>query len=210
MKKMRSLVVGLLLPGWLYAQVPYGLSVDHSKVQARQPVKVTVNFEAASRWCGLRIDLGDGDVRDILVDSFPVTLSKQYNASGRYVLRAEGRFLLRGLTSALGCDGKARTVTVSVGELPRDASNTSSDEVAKDELERRKRNPELERERSKRAAQLERERDRRQAELEPEHKPERKEVRESPGPKASRGGVPAATQAPTAPTPPRDGTLKVF
>ncbi|MDP9932878.1 hypothetical protein [Variovorax paradoxus] len=187
--KKRLLIVALVLPGWLYAQVPYGLSVDRDSAQPQQAIKVTVNFEAASRWCGLRVDLGDGDVRDLLVDNFPLTLSKPYDTPGRYVLRAEGRFVLRGLTSALGCAGKARAVTVSVGELPRDAHSAGSDEDAKDELERRKRRAELERE---------------------PHKRRREEVREPPSHHTNPGGAPTTSPAPAAPVPPRDSTLKVF
>lgn len=134
--KHLSLLAALMLPAGLHAQaVPYGLSVDRDNVRVQQTVRVVVNFEAASRWCGLRVDMGDGDVRDILVEDFPLTLTKQYLAPGRYVLRAQGRFMPRGITSALGCDGSARAVTVTVDEGGG---------------ERRKRDAEQARERAKR------------------------------------------------------------
>ena len=191
--KRLLLLCAFQLSAVLHAQtVPYGLSVDINPVQAEQPVQVAVNFGAASRWCGLRVDLGDGDVRDIVVENFPLTLTKQYAAAGRYALRAQGRFVARGLSSAFACDGAPRALTLVVGERGS---------------EQRKRDDESAREQQKREAELARERAKRERE------------RDRDTPKRDRGvaNVPApAPEAtpPRAPAPPasrpRDGSLKVF
>ena len=196
----------------LHAQtVPYGLSVDSNPVQAEQPVQVAVNFGAASRWCGLRVDLGDGDVRDIVVEDFPMTLTKQYATAGRYVLRAQGRFVARGLGSAFACDGAPRTLTLVVGE--RGSEQRKRDNEM--DREQRKRDEERVREQEKREAELARERAKREQERDRDR--ERKDGRDTP--KRDRGvsnvPVPAPEATPPrAPAPPasrpRDGSLKVF
>ena len=196
----------------LHAQtVPYGLSVDSNPVQAEQPVQVAVNFGAASRWCGLRVDLGDGDVRDIVVEDFPMTLTKQYATAGRYVLRAQGRFVARGLGSAFACDGAPRTLTLVVGE--RGSEQRKRDNEM--DREQRKRDEERVREQEKREAELARERAKR--EQEPDRDRERKDGRDTP--KRDRGVSNVPVPAPEATPPrvpappasrPRDGSLKVF
>lgn len=194
----------------LHAQtVPYGLSVDSNPVQAEQPVQVAVNFGAASRWCGLRVDLGDGDVRDIIVEDFPMTLTKQYAAAGRYVLRAQGRFVARGLGSAFACDGAPRSLTLVVGERGSEQLKRDNEK----DREQRKRDDERVREQDKRETELARERAKREQERDRDR--ERKDDRDMP--KRDRGvsNVPAPEATPPrAPAPsasrPRDGSLKVF
>mgnify|MGYP000208580637 FL=1 len=212
-------VVGLalpgLLPGLLHAQaVPYGLSVDRDRLQTQQPVEVVVNFEAADRWCGLRVDMGDGDVRDILVEDFPLTITKQYAAAGRYVLRAQGRSMARGLRSALGCAGASRAVTVVVSDPGSDPPGSRPDAVSKAEQRQR----EAQREQDQRDAELAREQLKRDAELARERgKRDREDRRDSPkrDPDIAVGPapVPAATpRRPPAPgaNGPRDRTLEAF
>ena len=193
-----------LLPGLMHAQaVPYGLSVDRDRLQTQQTVKVVVNFEAADRWCGLRVDLGDGDVRDIVVEDFPLTITKQYGAAGRYVLRAQGRSLARGLKSAQGCAGAARALTVVVSDPGSDPPGPRPDAVGKAEQRQR----EVQREQAKRDAELARERDKR----------DREDRRDSPkrdpdiavGPEPVPAAIPRRPPAPVA-SKPRDRTLEMF
>jgi hypothetical protein len=210
-----SCLIGIALPGLLHAQpVPYGLSVDRDHVRIRQPVEVVVNFGAASRWCGLRVDLGDGDVRDILVDDFPLVLRKPYAAAGRYVVRAEGRFVLRGIQSAPGCVGAARALTVVVGEARSNAPGSRPDAATNDEPRTREDRDE----RDRRRAEAARDRQRRDADLALERGERESEARrEAPNPDVGRVPVPAAVPAATPPrvpaaaaSRPRDRTLQVF
>jgi hypothetical protein len=180
MKRLQYLLV-VALPGLLQAQpVPYGLSVDRDHVRIAQPVEVVVNFGAASPWCGLRVELGDGDVREILVEDFPLRLTKQYAAAGRYVVRAEGRFVARGIQSAPGCVGAPRALMVVVGD---DMSNAPA--YRPDAVERRNR---------------EREERRDVPNRDPGIAADRAPMTV---PTAPRAAAPAASR-------PRDGTLKVF
>ncbi|GEM_PF-4250701 len=58
-----------------------------------------------SRWCGFRIDFGDGDGRDIKVDGdqpFPITLSRSYARPGQYTVDVVGKRV----TTHSPCDGK--------------------------------------------------------------------------------------------------------
>ena len=120
--KRLLLTAGLALPHLLFAQAPSGVSLDRDRLLVGETVTVVVNFEAATRWCGLRVDLGDGDVRDVKVEDFPLTLTKQYASAGRYVVRATGRAVPRGLLSVLPCTGRARTAVLEVNSARRDAS----------------------------------------------------------------------------------------
>ena len=118
-------LAGLAASALAWAQVPYGLSSRAEVVAAQEAVRVDVNFEAASRWCGLHVDFGDGDVRELVVEDFPLRLDKRYERAGRYAVTATGRFVPRGMTSALACAGSARPITITVVErrnaAPRDA-----------------------------------------------------------------------------------------
>ena len=124
--KRLLLTAALALPHLLLlAQAPSGVSLDRNRPLVGETVTVVVNFEAATRWCGLRVDLGDGDVRDVRVEDFPLTLSKQYASTGRYVIRAAGRALPRGLLSVLRCTGRARAAALEVVEIRRDETVSS-------------------------------------------------------------------------------------
>ena len=216
--KRLLLLVGIAWSGLLHAQpAPFGLSVDRNNVRVQQPVKVLFNYGSEGLWCGLRIDLGDGDVRDLLLDGLPLTLTKQYAAAGRYVLRAQGHFVARGIQSAPGCGVAARSLTVVVGERAVDAPDPGSVAGSKGEegqreaqREREKADAEAAREQRKRDAELARERGKREREL-------RRETPDSDARDARdatvTAPVPPAT-LPRSPAPasgkPRDVTLRVF
>ena len=220
------LLVGIAWSGWLHAQPePFGLSVDRNQVRIQQPVKVLVNYGDEGLWCGLRIDLGDGDVRDLLLDGLPLTLTKQYAAAGRYVLRAQGHFVARGVKSALGCGVAARSLTVVVGERAVDAPDPGSATGSRGgqgqreaRRERDQLGAEFAREREEADAQAAREQRKRDAELARERDKREQELRrETPNRDARVANVPAPVPpAPLPPGPapaaskPRDGTLKVF
>ena len=216
--KRLLLLVGIAWSGLLHAQpAPFGLSVDRNNVRIQQPVKVLFNYGSEGVWCGLRIDLGDGDVRDLLLDGLPLTLTKQYAAAGRYVLRAQGHFVARGIQSALGCGVAARSLTVVVGERAVDAPDPGSVAGSKGEegqreaqREREKADAEAAREQRKRDAELARERGKRERELRRETpKSDARDARDATVP----APVPPAT-LPRSPAPasgkPRDVTLRVF
>ena len=224
---------GLALPHLLFAQAPSGVSLDRDRLLVGETVTVVVNFEAATRWCGLRVDLGDGDVRDVKVEDFPLTLTKQYASPGRYVVRAAGRAVPRGLLSVLPCTGRARTAMLEVAPARRDESppprrddlqgdGVDPTEIRKKERERQKqaekRERELRQQERKRAQKDERERqERMQAEQrerarragEAERRPPAREAASAAVSVPARPRVPPPAPAPAA-SKPRDGSLKVF
>ena len=213
--KRLLLLVGIAWSGLLHAQpAPFGLSVDRNNVRIQQPVKVLFNYGSEGVWCGLRIDLGDGDVRDLLLDGLPLTLTKQYAAAGRYVLRAQGHFVARGIQSAPGCGVAARSLTVVVGERAVDAPDPGSVAGSKGEEGQR----EAQREREKADAEAAREQRKRDAELARERgKRDRELRRETPNSDARDATVPAPVPPATLPRSPapasgksRDVTLRVF
>ena len=231
--KRLLLTASLALPALLFAQAPSGVSLDRDRLVVGATVTVVVNFEAATRWCGLRVDLGDGDVRDVKVEDFPLTLTKQYASTGRYVIRAAGRALPRGLLSVLPCAGRARTAALEVVEAQRDESPSPRQEelqgngvdlkeLEKKENERRKHAEKHERERQKQERKREdkdkREHEKRDQAEERERArrasdavrppPARQAAPATPPPPAQRR-APAPAPAP-APSKPLDGSLKVF
>ncbi|MBL0419365.1 hypothetical protein JI739_03290 [Ramlibacter sp. AW1] len=113
MKRLLSLLL-IAWPALLPAQAPSGISFNREPARVNEAVHVTLNFEAATPLCALWVDFGDGDQRHVLVERFPVTLVKHYTTAGRYPVRAEGRGMLRGLSSSFGCAGAPRTRTLTV------------------------------------------------------------------------------------------------
>ena len=229
--KRLLLTAALALPHLLFAQAPSGVSLDRDRLLVGATVTVVVNFEAATRWCGLRVDLGDGDVRDVKVEDFPLTLTKQYASAGRYVIRATGRAVPRGLLSVLPCTGRARTAALEVVEARRDESpsprqenlrgnSVDPNDLEKKEDERRKHAERQERERQKQERRRE-DKDKREHEkrTQAEERERARRASEAVRPPPARQAVPAtppppaprrAPPPPPAPSKPLDGSLKVF
>ena len=230
--KRLLLTAGLALPHLLFAQAPSGVSLDRDRPLVGETVTVVVNFEAATRWCGLRVDLGDGDVRDVKVEDFPLTLTKQYASAGRYVIRAAGRAVPRGLLSVLPCTGRARTAALAVVEARRDeplpprredlqGNSVDPKEVEKKEDERRKHAERRELERQKQERKQRDDRDKREREKrdQAEERERARRADEAVRPPPTRQAAPATLPHPAprrAPPPapaaskPLDGSLKVF
>ena len=99
------------------AQPRTGVWLEHPTAAVNEPLRISVDFGAAEPWCGLHVDFGDGDTRDLVVERFPVAWTKRYARFGRYTVRVEGRTVLRGLQSASACTGAPRTVVVTVNEV---------------------------------------------------------------------------------------------
>lgn len=91
------------------------VKIEPVTAQINQPVKITVTTEGEPQTnCGLRINFGDGEVREIKIASdhsqFPVTVNKTYTKAGNFVVKARGTTInMRGR-----CQGEAETkVTVA-------------------------------------------------------------------------------------------------
>ncbi|HEV8688707.1 MAG TPA: hypothetical protein VGQ91_00305 [Ideonella sp.] len=111
-----AFVLPLALPHTLWAQQLVGFKAEKERVSIDEPVKLVLSFKQQRDlvWCGLRVDFGDGEARDVRVEQNPLTLTKQYHRAGHFMPRAEGKTMLRGLMTALACDGHPQTASVQV------------------------------------------------------------------------------------------------
>lgn len=100
-----------------YAQEISSISVENGGVSVGGTVLITVNLDTANvqnQYCGMEVDFGDGDTDKIRVgtgsNDIPLKINHKYSASGKYVVRAKGIFIAKGLKSAGACSGKAKTL----------------------------------------------------------------------------------------------------
>lgn len=104
----------IFLPaGLASAQVIGDISFGSSPAVVNQPVKIIIRSEGAAAGCGLEVNLGDGNVRNVRAEEFPATLEHTYVDSGQFSISVTGKFLVRGLRSVPACQGQ-KTVRLSV------------------------------------------------------------------------------------------------
>jgi hypothetical protein len=103
------------------------VTVSPSPAKVGQPVTITVNAEGdAPKFCGLTIEFGDSEARDLKVGSnqgtvqFPVIQTKTFNRPGTFNIVAKGKKV----TTHLPCQGKAETKIVIEGAAPAVAAAT--------------------------------------------------------------------------------------
>ena len=108
--KIACMVAGLAAAPFAFAQQAGigNIKLDPASAKVGQAVKITVNADGESpTFCGMGLDFGDGDVRDIKVEKenggLPRTESKTYAKPGAYTVKAFGKKV----TSHLPCAGKA-------------------------------------------------------------------------------------------------------
>lgn len=109
--KIACLFVGLAAAPFACAQQGGGIGgikLDSAKARVGQALRVTINHDGeAPAFCGMALDFGDGDVRDLKVETnnggLPRTESKTYAKPGSYTIKAYGKKV----TSHLPCLGKA-------------------------------------------------------------------------------------------------------
>lgn len=90
-------------------------------------VKITVNGDEESKFCGLRVEFGDNDGRDVKIDSdeglFPRTITRTYTKPGSYTIQAKGKKV----TTHFSCPGEAKTtLTVEGGAAPATGKKAAS------------------------------------------------------------------------------------
>lgn len=195
-----------LCPQLVWAQYLAGMTVDKEKVAIEEPFKLVVSFtDRGSVYCGLRVNFGDGEVREVRIDHTPFTLSKKYAAAGRYEIQADGKFLPRGLMTAIGCLGSAQLAYVEVTDAEAEAARRSQAQ----DLKRQKRQLE-EKERRLRLREAELEREREQQQRKAAERPAPAPPPPAPAP-AIKKPTPAPAPPASAPKPkPKDKSLTVF
>lgn len=121
-----------LQPWTVYAQKIAQIEFGTSPVTVGISTIVTVVLEVKSKpWCGMHVEFGDGQGQDVRVGDEGstdgrVSLQHVYASPGQFIARAEGKFLGRGLFSAIGCDGMIRSSVLNVVDK---ASEEHAEEV---------------------------------------------------------------------------------
>ena len=125
----------------LLGQTLVDLRLSRAEARLGEEVVVSLVLRPAgpSVWCGLRVELGDGQARDLRIGvngdaDLTSSLTVRPAAAGLYTVRATGRALLRGLRSAPACDGGSLSavlrvrdpVAVPAAQLGADRSETST------------------------------------------------------------------------------------
>lgn len=110
------------------AQEISGFQLTPQQASVGQVVSVDVQFTPVSggTWCGLRLDFGDGEVREIRVDKNSINATKQYAQPGRYTLRVEGKNVIRGLKSAASCGGSPRIATLNIVDPAQERASAAA------------------------------------------------------------------------------------
>jgi len=120
------------------------------RVPAGAPVDIQILFSLAGvtkPYCGLEVRYGDGSVqvaRPGLNGSqeFPVNLTHSYKSPGQYAIVVEGKFVNRGMNSALACSGSPKTASILVFD---EVAERAAVEVAQQQRELSAREAELRR-----------------------------------------------------------------
>jgi hypothetical protein len=123
----------------VHAQEISGITINETTSSPNTPVSVQVDFNLAdvqNPYCGLEISFGDGDVQAVRAglngaQDFPVKLTHSYANPGKYLVKAEGKTLIRGFKSASACQGSIQQRPITIVD--------AAAENAKAELARRER-----------------------------------------------------------------------
>jgi hypothetical protein len=126
MKLMKNasalLVAGLtaMSTGLVQAKDITGVVLVTPSVPVNSNAALQINFtKTDNSLCGVTVDWGNGNQQDIRLgyeqfkDS-PVTLNQTYVNPGNYKIKLEGRYMSRGLFSAIACNVMATPVTIKV------------------------------------------------------------------------------------------------
>ena len=123
------------------AQQLVGLRLDRNRVVPAEFVELAIDLSLPpSGRCGVQLQFGDGEQRDINAERRLELQYKKYERPGRYTIRAVGQRLSRGLFSAEPC-GNPLSVTIDVidsaAQANRDYERDARLRQREVELERR-------------------------------------------------------------------------
>jgi hypothetical protein len=117
--------------------------------------ELVIHFDQSAggnNWCGLYVRWGDGNERSLRIgdDQFktsPAIVPHTYTQAGNFRIEVEGRIMVRGLRSAVACDGRPAPVNVVV--VDKQALADAAAQAQRQEAERRLRDQQAEAERMK-------------------------------------------------------------
>jgi hypothetical protein len=113
------------------AQTLQRIEIDPAQPATNTSVTVLVHYTPGEpNFCGFTLDLGNGQSQSIRIGheqdtSTPIRRTVVFNNPGNYIIRAEGRFLSRGLRSAAACSGSPQPLAVQVKDLQAERNRQS-------------------------------------------------------------------------------------
>lgn len=134
---LSALLIGL--SSGVMAQKIVSVTSSNTNVALGEAVRLEVKLEKVSDFvnCGLLVDPGDGKTRNIRIGqqkgdqdlNYPLAIS--YDKPGNYVIQVEGKTFIRGLNSAIACDGNPQRVVVQVRDPEEDKRKAEQELAAK-------------------------------------------------------------------------------
>lgn len=114
--------------GIVWAQKIVSVTASNTNVALGEAVQLEIKLEKVtdSVNCGLLVDPGDGKTKNVRIGqqkgeqdlNYPLAIT--YDRPGNYVIQVEGKTFIRGLNTAVGCDGKPIRVVVQVRDPEED------------------------------------------------------------------------------------------
>lgn len=205
------LMTGLGLAITSHAQTLQRIEIDPVEPGTNTSITVLVHYAPGEpNWCGFSLDLGNGQTQSIRIGhdqdtSSPIRRTVVFNNPGNYTIRAEGRFLSRGLRSANACAGNPAPLSVAVKDLQAEKARQMELEMQQKAQEALKQAEEQRRLMQERELELRRkELEMRELQLR-QQETQRRATQQPPQPAArpaARPAAPAPAPAPSQPSTP--------
>jgi hypothetical protein len=107
------------------------LSLENNNASIQSETVLLINVTPSDpNFCGMRIEWGDGEGQDFRYEkasSEPIKFAKRYVRPGDYTVSVKGKYLSRGLKSALACKGANLTLPIKVVDLEQIKKNNEVD-----------------------------------------------------------------------------------
>lgn len=138
-KKVLVSAVLIGLSNLAVAQKIVSVTSANPNVALGEAVRVEIKLEKVTDAvnCGLLVDPGDGKARNIRIGqqkgeadlNYSVALT--YDRPGNYVIQVEGKTFIRGLNTAISCDGNSQRLAVQVRDPEEDKRKAEQELAAK-------------------------------------------------------------------------------
>lgn len=138
-KKVLVSAVLIGLSNLAIAQKIVSVTSANTNVALGEAVRVEIKLEKVADTvnCGLLVDPGDGKARNIRIGQqkgeadLNYALALSYDRPGSYVIQVEGKTFIRGLNTAISCDGNPQRLVVQVRDPEEDKRKAEQELAAK-------------------------------------------------------------------------------
>jgi len=135
MRKQMLFLTFLMTSGATFAQGIGDVSVEQKSVASNQPFKLIIRSAGETPACGLEVNLGDGTVRQVRAETFPVTVEHTYQNDGNYAISVTGKLIVRGIRSLAACGGN-KSLALQVGPLISPEKQREQERLAEEQRQR--------------------------------------------------------------------------